>query len=625
MIKLQTAVNLIVIILLIAGCAESERPFFEDREVLTSNDRVAAWAIPNIVTTPNGVVLCFATARIGDNHDWGNVQQVVMLRSADNGATWQGPQVIAAIDDWTVRQTSAIVDPETERILVFGHKSPRFNAEGERISETWNMAHPAERKALGAAQFFIESRDDGLSWSEMKEIDLPYWPHDPGIGLKYGAHKGRLILPARTNRGTTFDWKNLFNGVLISDDHGDSWRAGGLTQSHVGEACVVELSDGRVYVNSRNHNDNFGVRVHAISSDGGETFTEFGSDPQLIEPTCDAGMVRYNGPEDGNVILFSNPAVKATRRWDGPSRRRMSVKASFDDCQTWPLERLVFAGPSAYSGLAVGRDGMIFLVYERASPGGSDSRENLAIARFNLAWLKQEELSPPEITPSSVVFYQSQQVSMRAADGAEIRYTLDGSDPDQSSSLYDGPFEISESALLKAAAFSADGRQSIITPARLVRSDYPPPEYDIPYSEKYPASGSLALVDGLRGSLNYNDGRWQGFEGDDFDVTIDLGKTTTVGSVSADFLQSTDFWIFYPAQVTFSTSLDGQKFTSVALVKNENPAGGPDLSRKNFTAGFTSQPVRYVRIQAQNIKTCPSWHAGAGGKAWLFIDEVDIK
>jgi len=48
--------------------------------------------------------------------------------------------------------------------------------------------------------------------------------------------------------------------VLISDDHGQTWRAGGLTQSHVGEACVVELSDGRVYVNSRNHNDNFGIR-----------------------------------------------------------------------------------------------------------------------------------------------------------------------------------------------------------------------------------------------------------------------------------------------------------------------------------------------------------------------------
>ncbi len=385
----------ITIFLFIVGCkpdSKNNRVFFENQLVMESNDSVAAYAIPNIVSSPEGTVLCIATARLGDNHDWGNVQQVVVSRSVDNGVTWENPRIIASINDWTVRQTSAMVDPENGKVMVFGHKSPLLNSDGERMSEIWKINFPEKIKDLGAGYFFVESFDEGKTWSEMIDIDLPYAPHDPGIVLTKGKYKGRYILPARTVIGTEFDWNNLYNGVLISDDKGRTWKAGGLTQSHVGEACVVELSDGRLYMNNRNHADNFGIRNHAVSSDGGETFTEFGDDPELIEPTCDAGMVSFEDPDKGHVILFCNPAVKATKRWDGASRRRMSVKASFDDAKTWPLNKLVFEGPAAYSGITVGKDGMIFLVYEHAGIGSKDSRQNLSVARFNMEWLEEDEI-----------------------------------------------------------------------------------------------------------------------------------------------------------------------------------------------------------------------------------------
>ena len=142
------AASLLVVFIAFA-CKQTEnkqKPFFQDQLVMESNDTVAAYAIPNIVSTPKGTILCIATARLGDNHDWGNIQEAVVSISSDNGKSWETPKRIAFIGDWTVRQTSAIVDPENGKIMVFGHKSPTINSDGERMSETWKMNYPEKMK-----------------------------------------------------------------------------------------------------------------------------------------------------------------------------------------------------------------------------------------------------------------------------------------------------------------------------------------------------------------------------------------------------------------------------------------------------------------------------------------------
>ena len=79
-----------------------------------------------------------------------------------------------------------------------------------------------------------------------------------------------------------------------------------------------------------------------------------------------------------DVLLFSTP--------DNPGghRFKMSVWASFDGAKTWPVKRLVYEGPSAYSSLAAGKDGNIYLLFER---GDKKLYESIAVARFNLEWL----------------------------------------------------------------------------------------------------------------------------------------------------------------------------------------------------------------------------------------------
>ena len=104
---------------------------------------------------------------------------------------------------------------------------------------------------------------------------------------------------------------------------------------------------------------------------------EFRDDPFLPDPYCHASIIRCTRPDEGNVILFSNPSDKT-------KRHRMTVKASTDDCESWPVEKLIDAGMAGYSSLAVTDEGTILCAYER---GDVSSRENIAVVRFNLSWL----------------------------------------------------------------------------------------------------------------------------------------------------------------------------------------------------------------------------------------------
>lgn len=147
------------------------------------------------------------------------------------------------------------------------------------------------------------------------------------------------------------------------------------------------------------------------------------------------------------------------------------------------------------------------------------------------------------------------------------------------------------------------------------------------YSELYPASGKNALTDGRRGSFNFSAGGWQGFLGVDLDAVIDLGKVTSIKQISAGFLYSPNDWIFYPSDVEFFVSRDGFNFQKMGAdhMVTDQPADMTVVDKRDFIFAFSPTPARYVKVIAHSIKTCPSWHPGAGKEAWMFCDEIMVK
>jgi hypothetical protein len=72
-------------------------------------------------------------------------------------------------------------------------------------------------------------------------------------------------------------------------------------------------------------------------------------------------------------------------------------------------------------------------------------------------------LSPPLISPGERTIYKgNNKIEISSpVDGAEVRYTLDSSEPNESSLLYKEPFQISSDVVVKAKTFKKGANESI--------------------------------------------------------------------------------------------------------------------------------------------------------------------
>jgi len=146
-----------------------------------------------------------------------------------------------------------------------------------------------------------------------------------------------------------------------------------------------------------------------------------------------------------------------------------------------------------------------------------------------------------------------------------------------------------------------------------------------PPGQAYAGNGVQSLVDNVRGSSEFQDGNWLGFEQEDCEAVIDLRSVRPITRVAVGCLQSQGSWIFFPKAIEVALSEDGTDFRPVGRIDTGEPKRGEEMLSRDFVISLESVTARFVRIRAANVGVCPPWHAGAGGKAWVFVDEIKIE
>ena len=216
----------------------------------------------------------------------------------------------------------------------------------------------------------------------------------------------------------------------------------------------------------------------------------------------------------------------------------------------------------------------------------------------------------------------------KGQEGTEIFYTLNGTKPNRKSIIYSKPIIATDSLRLNIAVLAKGSENGFYYERefKMNKATGKLPRLKTSYSKSYPAQGDASLTDGILGTLNFRDGNWQGFEGDDLVAIIDLGKETQFSSISCGFLQSTPSWIFFPPQLEYFVSKDGVEFRSAGIVTSPVSPKDVEMLVRRYRIDYPSMiSYQFIKIVAKNMGVCPDWHPGAGGKTWIFADEIIIE
>lgn len=248
--------------------------------------------------------------------------------------------------------------------------------------------------------------------------------------------------------------------------------------------------------------------------------------------------------------------------------------------------------------------------------------------RVEYPQIESSVLPMPVISKDRDRFDQPMTITMKSeTPKSEIRYTLDGSTPDEKSALYKKPFVIENSTYVKAKTFK-QGATPSFTAIKRYNFDY---IVNATFANKpntpYNFEQESALFDGETGDITELSRGWLGFSGNSLDVVLELSKAIELQQVVVDFAHVPDAWAFAPTAVQVYVSSDGENYSPAINAKlkyapEEQSMNSPQLVV--VTVDVNQPDVKYVRLVAKNMGRIPSWHKAKGLRPWIMVDEVQL-
>ncbi|MEB3323308.1 MAG: glycoside hydrolase domain-containing protein, partial [Synechococcaceae cyanobacterium] len=331
-----------------------------------------------------------------------------------------------------------------------------------------------------------------------------------------------------------------------------------------------------------------------------------GSNQWLLgRPLFDRARIRLDNGESVEIVRHGGASGAHVRsvRWNGKPLQ-----------QSWISHRELLGG---------GR--LDIEVGETPSDSWGRAPEDRPSARIR----GERALPAPYVIAASDAFDDSLRVELRCVEpGAQIYHTTDPETPSEQWTRTADALVLRESTRLLFFARAKERRSPVLESyLHRIANDWSVEVSSVPNAQ-YTAGGSRALIDGRRGPDDWRTGMWLGYEDQDFEAVVDLGRGRPIHRVGASFLQDMRSWIWMPKELLIEASVDGSEWYELGSVGHDVPDDVEGIFRRDLVldvASLFDLAPRFLRFRAINYGTIPAWHPGAGGEAFIFIDEIIIE
>lgn len=323
----------------------------------------ANWRIPAILCLDDGSLLIACDRRKYNETDLPEDIDIVTCRSIDGGLTWSAPITLAKGSGRKHGYgDAALVQCANGDILcAFAGGNGYFQSTENDPIRT----------------YICRSSDGGRTWGKIEDVTSQLWGSQAihhagkdyracffssgnGLRLQRGVYAGRIMFAVPMLRKDQYISDNF---VVYSDDNGHTWQVSALAYSGGDEAKLMELTDGRILLSTRQN----GARGYNHSNDGGATWGEQGRWTEMTTNACNGDMLRVMSTDTGdsiNLLMHSIP--------NSMKRENVSIFFSLDEGRSWHHPQLLYDGPSVYSSITLLPDGSIGVFLEKNPTGACE-------------------------------------------------------------------------------------------------------------------------------------------------------------------------------------------------------------------------------------------------------------
>jgi uncharacterized membrane protein len=235
------------------------------------------------------------------------------------------------------------------------------------------------------------------------------------------------------------------------------------------------------------------------------------------------------------------------------------------------------------------------------------------------------ELNPPKISQAKTLFKDSLELELsHPIPVAEIRYTLDGTEPDSlNSPIYAQPIWINQSGKIQAKVFAPDWKSSPTVSSVYMKSGLSPSDSKLlnAPNPRYQAQGASTLFDQIKGKNNHTSGEWLGYSDQAFEAEFEIPENQNVESLGLSLLYHESAYIFPPTQVEIFSWEDG-RWKSIIRDQPKQSEKIGEIRSELLQYKIQGNSPQKIKVKLNPISSLPAWHPGAGAKGWVFIDEI---